>query len=69
MYFENGEWEGWYIFWFELYSEKYVKIYWKDYIAYPKYDLPFSPFCDGGDSCDTDFNLEWFKSTISNIMI
>lgn len=39
-FFESKNWWWGYIFWFKLESQKYLKKYWTEYYAYPKYDLP-----------------------------
>lgn len=41
----NINWSESYMFWFKLYSKKYIKIYWTRYYAYPKYDLPVETVC------------------------
>jgi len=46
-FFKDKKWEWWYIFWFELESKTYIKKYWTQYFAYPKYDLPMMNMCDG----------------------
>ncbi len=66
IYFEDGNWGWWYIFWFELLSNKYVEKYWKPYYAYPKYDLP-PRFACTWYSCDFEVNFSWFIRTITNL--
>ena len=62
-HFDNKKWGGWYIFWFELESKTYIKKYWTQYFAYPKYDLPKLQICD---SWCYDKNQEDFEYIISH---
>ncbi len=64
-YFDDNNWGWGYIFWFELESNKYTKIYWDNYYAYPKYDLPKGNICIWGNKCDFDIVIRDFYKTIS----
>lgn len=68
-YFKNNNWGGGYIFWFMLYSNKYIKNYWTLYYSYPKYNLPENKICTWFGNmwwkCQ-DRVRERFESTISN---
>ena len=70
-YFENLKWWWGYIFGFKLYSDKYQKELWEQYLnhlsyyTYPKYDLPSSYICDWWN-CDWDIIFGSLIKTISN---
>jgi hypothetical protein len=44
-YMSNSNWNEAYIFWFELYSNKFINKYWTENYVYPKYDLPKDKVC------------------------
>lgn len=64
----NDNWKYSYIFWFKLYSKKFIANYWTEYYAYPKYDFPVHKICAwfGGKWECQDYNLNQFEYTISN---
>lgn len=60
------KWKWWYIFWFKLESDKYIKKYWDKNYAYPKYDLPVFKLCFWvWDWWCYDDNKQTFIKTIS----
>lgn len=71
-YFEKYNWYSQYIFWFELYSDKYRDKYWESdkswryYYAYPKYDLPYHKVCFWTKESCTDLNFGHFMRTITH---
>jgi len=72
-YIKDRNWWEKYIFWFKLESDKYIKKYWVEDFAYPKYDLPVEEVClwDVGISWEhinecPDANLTTYQSIISN---
>jgi hypothetical protein len=54
-----------YTFWFKLESYVYAYIYWTQYYAYPKYDIPYWQQCVWWIWC-YDRNRESFEYIISN---
>lgn len=65
-YISNSNWREPYIFWFKLESGKYIKEYWSEFYAYPKYDKSILRYCGWGTRCDDDLNFVVFSNTISN---
>lgn len=73
-YVSNSNWNEKYIFWFQLYSNKYKEKFWGKnenddtiYYAYPKYDLPYDTVCFGlWEWGCSDFIYGKFHKTISN---
>lgn len=67
----NYNWKGEYIFWFKLESLIYMYIYWGEYFAYPKYNLPKGRLCfwlniwGWGGECYDDNRLH-FEKVVSN---
>lgn len=59
----NNNWKERYLFWFQLESFIFKKIYWVSEYSYPSYDMPFVSACFW--TC-YDQNLKWFELTISN---
>jgi hypothetical protein len=65
-YVSNGnKWDN-FIFWFQLESEKYRKLYRKNYYVYPKYDLKIEPLCIMWWWCIENISYVRFLETISN---
>lgn len=63
-YISSSNWEEDYIFWFQLYSNKYKDKYWNDFYAYPRYSIPVEYFCWWSIDCNDDLSLNWFMITI-----
>jgi len=54
-----------YTFWFKLESFIYKYIYWDNYYIYPKYDLPYTQWCESWIWC-YDKTRKNFEYIISN---
>jgi len=67
-FFDDYVWESFYIFWFQLESNRYKNKYGEEYYTYPKYDLPYSERCYWmwEWECTKDIHLENFRYVISN---
>lgn len=61
------KWKWWYMFWFKLESDKYIKKYGEANYVYPKYDLPVFKLCFWlWEWWCYDDNKQTFIKTITN---